>query len=69
MNNPFIFVDGWTFHASNGNKTKVLKKDIKDAKRKGMTEDGIKIMAYSYLIEPQNLYEDVNKNVYKQHEF
>ena len=39
MNNPFIFVDGWTFYANNGNKTKIFKKDLKEAKKKGSAKN------------------------------
>lgn len=69
-NNPFIFVDGWTFYASNGNKTKILKKELKDAKSKGMKEEEIKSMAYEYLTEPKVIYrEGITENIYKENEF
>lgn len=70
MNNPFIFVDGWTLYASNGNKTKIFKKDLKEAKKKGMTEDDIKSMAFSYLTEPKVIYqESTTENIYRDNEF
>ena len=70
MNNPFIFVDGWTFYANNGNKTKIFKKDLKEAKKKGMTEAEIKSMAFSYLTDPKVIYTDnIIDNVYRDNEF
>lgn len=67
MNNPFIFVDGWTFYSNNGNKTKIFKKDLKEAKKKGMTQDEIKSMAYQYLTEPKIIYtDDITDNMYKE---
>ena len=65
--NPFVFVDGWKFYANNGNKTKIFKKDLKEAKKKGMTEDEIKSMAYQYLTEPKIVYgNDVIENMYNE---
>lgn len=69
-NNPFIFVDGWTFYSNNGNKTKIFKKDLKEAKKKGMTEEHIKSMAYEYLTEPKVIYrEGISEHIYKDNEF
>lgn len=69
-NNPFIFVDEWTFYSSNGNKTKIFKKDLKEAKKKGMTEDEIKSMAYEYLTEPEITYRrSIKDNMYTDYEF
>lgn len=67
MNNTFIFVDGWTFYSNNGNKTKIFKKDLKETKKKGMTEDEIKIMTYQYLTEPKIIHrDDITDTIYKE---
>jgi len=65
MNNPFMFVDGWNFYSNNGNKTKIFKKDLKEAKKKGITEEEIKSMAYEYLSEPKSIYrESITQTTY-----
>lgn len=49
MKDLFIFVDGLNLYCNNGNSTKILKKDLKLAKTKGMTDSDIKIAAYNVL--------------------
>lgn len=69
MRNPFIFVDGWVLYSNNGNKTRILKKDLKEAKKNGVSEEDIKIMAYQYLTEPTIMHrETITENMYKDYE-
>jgi hypothetical protein len=49
MRDFFVFIDGLNLYCNNGNKTKILKKDLKEAKKRGMTESDIKIAAYTLL--------------------
>lgn len=58
---PFLFVDGWNIYCSNGNFTRITKKDLKDAKKKGMTLDEIKSMAFLYLTQTKEVEEIVTE--------
>lgn len=58
---PFLFVDGWNIYCSNGNFTRITKKDLKDAKKKGMTIEEIKSMAFLYLTQPKEVEEIVTE--------
>ncbi len=49
MNDLFIFMDGLNIYCNNGNKTRILKKDLKEAKKRGMTDSDLKIAAYNLL--------------------
>jgi len=49
MSDLFVFMDGLNIYCNNGNKTKILKKDLKEAKKRGMTDIDLKIAAYSFL--------------------
>lgn len=58
---PFLFVDGWNIYCSNGNFTRITKKDLKDAKKKGMKIEEIKSMAFLYLTQPKDVEEIVTE--------
>lgn len=49
MSDLFIFIDGLNIYCNNGNKTRILKKDLKEAKKKGMTDTDLKIAAFNLL--------------------
>ena len=50
-----MFVDGLNLYCNNGNRTRILKKDLKDARKKGMTDSDIKIAAYNILANVDKL--------------
>jgi hypothetical protein len=49
MKDLFVFIDGLNLYCNNGNRTKILKKDLKEAKKRGMSDSDIKISAYNIL--------------------
>lgn len=55
----FLFVDGWNLYCNNGNFTRITKKDLKEATKKGMTVEEIKAMAFIYLTKPVEVEEVV----------
>jgi hypothetical protein len=59
----FIFVDGWDFYCSNGNFTRVTKKELKESLDSGMVEDELKSMIYVYLTKPKVVHEYLDKAV------
>lgn len=66
MSQDFVFIDGWTLYCSNGLHMKILKKDLKEARKKGMTEDQIKSVSFTYLTTLQtkndvSYTEDINQ--------
>ena len=50
----FLFVDGNTIYSSNGGYMKITKDDLKEAKKRSVTLDQIKILIYRNLSHGQN---------------
>ena len=63
-NDFFVFVDGYKFYCNNGQKVKILKKDLLECKNRGISESELKCIVYSHLTEPINIEENIT--YYKQ---
>ncbi len=69
FNSFFVFVDGNNYYCNNGNGTKILKKELKELKKRGVSEDDLKCIVYSYLTEPEtNVTNNMNYG-YIENEF
>lgn len=55
MRDIFVFIDGLNLYCNNGNRTRILKKDLKEARKKGMKNSDIKIAAYNALSNDEKL--------------
>lgn len=53
MKDLFLFIDGLNIYCNNGNRTRITKKDLKEAKKRGMKKADIKISAYTLLTSPE----------------
>jgi hypothetical protein len=69
INEDFIFVDGWTMYCNNGNSTRITKKDLKEAKAKGMDENDIKLAAFDYLTHPKLIDRIIKESIENSYEF
>lgn len=58
MQSHFMFADGWNF-SYNGKMLKISKEDIQNYQENGLTEDDIKVIAFSYL--SKQLFADFTK--------
>lgn len=58
MPSHFMFVNDWTF-SYNGKVLKLSKEDLKNYKENGLTEDDIKVIAFSYF--SKQLFADFTK--------
>ena len=64
MSYLFIFIDGLNIYCNNGNKTRILKKDLKEAKKKGMTDSDLKISAYNLLTHKPSIEDYLVENTH-----
>ena len=69
LNKDFIFVDGWNMYCSNGNSTRITKKDLKEAMAKGLDENDIKLAAFAYLTSPKLIEEIIKESIENGYEF
>lgn len=60
LNQPFMFADGWNL-SYNGKQLRLSTDDLKNYKENGLTDDDIKVIAFSYF--SKQLFADFTKPV------